>query len=58
MKKRAPRITAREWDVIYNCLAFVEAGEVDGGPLEGDDDEETAENVKLFESAKRKIAER
>lgn len=49
------RLTRDEWNIIYNCLAFVEAGEVDGGPLSGDTEEETERNIALLASAKAKL---
>lgn len=56
--RRLERLTPQEWDMIYRCLAFIEAGEIDGGPLEGDDDEDTAGNVAVFKSAMQKVAGR
>lgn len=54
-KKRAPRLTREEWRVVYDCLAFIEAGEVSGGPLEGSSECETDYNQDLFDAAKAKI---
>lgn len=57
MKKRAPRITKEEWAIVYSCLAFVEAGEISGGPLEGESECETDHNQDVFDAAKLKVAE-
>jgi hypothetical protein len=55
---KQPRLTKKEWAMIYSCLAFVEAGEVSGGPIEGGTEEETDRNVGIFKSAMEKVAKR
>lgn len=52
------RLTKREWQVIWDCLAFVQAGEIDGGPLEGDNAKDQAANIAALESAMAKLARR
>lgn len=58
MGKSAPRLTKKEWAIVYACLAFVEAGEISGGPLEGETDADTDHNQDVFDSAKEKIRQR
>ena len=57
-KKRAPRLTKEEWEIVFSCLAFVGAGEISGGPLEGGSDADTDRNQDTFDAAKAKIAHR
>jgi hypothetical protein len=58
MTTRPPRLTSKEWAMVYSCLAFVEAGEISGGPLEGETEKETDRNQDIFLSAMEKIRQR
>jgi hypothetical protein len=58
MKPKRARLTKREWSIIWDCLAFVEAGEIDGGPLERDTTRAQRRALADFEAAKRKVGER
>jgi len=50
-----PRLTRAEIDVLMSCCGFVDAGEVSGGPLEGESDRETKRKCSAFVSAWRKL---
>ncbi len=58
MAKKYPRLTKAEWRVIWDCLMFVDAGERDGGPLQGDDEKDGERQEKAFKSAIEKLRER
>jgi hypothetical protein len=56
--KLSTRLTRDEWRIIYACLQFVKAGEIDGGPLQGDTDKDTYRNCEALESAIAKLDQR
>lgn len=51
-------LTKAEWEIIHSCLMFVDAGEVDGGPLQGDNEKDEERRISVFKSAIKKVEER
>lgn len=54
----SPRLTRKEWEMVWSCLAFVDAGEIDGGPIEGETEKDTDARHAVFKSAMDKVRQR
>ncbi len=50
------RLTAKELDLLRGILGFVDAGEVDGGPLDDESAKQRSANARVFLSLCNKAA--
>ena len=57
MKRKVPlSLTRKELSLLAAILGFVEAGEVDGGPLDDESSQQRAANIRLFGAPSQKVA--
>ena len=49
-------LTRKELSLLAAILGFVEAGEVDGGPLDDESSQKRAANIRLFGALSQKVA--
>jgi hypothetical protein len=49
-------LTKKELDILSSIIGFVEAGEVDGGPLDDESARVVNQNILAFNRLKEKVA--
>jgi hypothetical protein len=49
-------LTRKELSLLAAIRGFVEAGEVDGGPLDDESSQQRAANIRLFGALSQKVA--
>ena len=55
-RKVALSLIRKELSLLAAILGFVEAGEVDGGPLDDESSQQRAANIRLFGALSQKVA--